>query len=283
MTTTKMKENPAAAAVLAGNNGFSLISNEKLLQLYSSLVKCRMIEERVEALLERRQLAGRGIVAKGLEAAAVGVAIDLLPEDTVVASAPDFIVNFIKGDSLANVVSSLIASVVKPKPFERMNPALVAAMANKTEKNGRIAVAFHSEEPGASADWHEALTKAAADRLPMLFVSRSSLATGPAIGEVQSRRKASDLKARQYGIPAIPVDSSDVVAVYRVATEAIAHARKGNGATLIDCVTCSSEPAAEIDAIAKMEAYLRRKGLFREALRREVAAGFSRELDAASE
>jgi TPP-dependent pyruvate/acetoin dehydrogenase alpha subunit len=115
----------------------------------------------------------------------------------------------------------------------------------------------------------------------MLFVSHSNLATGPVIGEVQSRRKANDLKAQQYGIPSIPVDSSDAVAVYRVATEAMAHARKGNGATLIDCVTFSLD--GNIDPIAKMEAYLSRKGLFREALRREVAAGFTRELDAAVE
>ena len=50
-----------------GNHGFSLISNEKLLQLYTAMVKCRMIEERVRALLER------GKIRRGKDAAGRGV------------------------------------------------------------------------------------------------------------------------------------------------------------------------------------------------------------------
>jgi pyruvate dehydrogenase E1 component alpha subunit len=113
-------------------------------------------------------------------------------------------------------------------------------------------------------------------------------------------------KAELCGFPAIAVDGNDVVAVYRVATESIARARRGGGPTLITCKICTeSKPgalrghsgadpvnshtreAAELwkagDPIHKMELYLTQKGLFREEWKREIVAAFSRELNAAIE
>jgi TPP-dependent pyruvate/acetoin dehydrogenase alpha subunit len=154
-----------------------------------------------------------------------------------------------------------------------------AATSSKTEKNGGIAVVFYSEASGAPADWLRALSEAAASRLPILFVCQTKLLAKRAEIGTPAFSEQIALHARKCGLPAIPVDGSDLVAVYRVATEAIAHARKGNGATLIECAACRPE----IEPIPKMEAYLSRKGLFSQELKREVRAGFSRELDAAVE
>ena len=44
-------------------------------------------------------------------------------------------------------------------------------------------------------------------------------------------------KALAYGFPGIQVDGNDVLAVYAAASEAVDRARKGEGATLIECVT----------------------------------------------
>jgi len=67
-----------------------------------------------------------------------------------------------------------------------------------------------------------------------------------------------------------------VVAVYRVATESITHARMRHSATLIECHLWDGD-----DPILKMEKYLKRKGLFTPKLKRNIAAAFTRELDAA--
>jgi TPP-dependent pyruvate/acetoin dehydrogenase alpha subunit len=94
------------------------------------------------------------------------------------------------------------------------------------------------------------------------------------------------------------VDGSDVVAVYRVACEAITHARKGNGPTLIECVPygldshlASSSPDAreseepegliDKDPILNMEKYLAGKGLFAKNLRSKITASVRKELAAA--
>jgi TPP-dependent pyruvate/acetoin dehydrogenase alpha subunit len=283
MTTSTKEESAVATAALAGNHGFSLISNEKLLQLYTSMVKGRMIEERTRIFFERRNLNGDFYDAIGREAAAAGVAIDLMPEDTVVPSQRDLILNVIKGVPLTSIFKMLFSGAAQPGLADRLNLATNSAMANKMEKNGKISVAFSSDESTSLDIWNDALMSAGVNRLPILFVCQTSLTTGPESLNVQTRAAEISLKAQACGFPSITVDGSDVVAVYRVATEAIAHARKDNGPTLIECRSYRSDGHAEIDPIPKMEAYLSRKGLFSEKLKREVAGAFSKELDAAIE
>ena len=98
----------------------------------------------------------------------------------------------------------------------------------------------------------------------------------------------------------ITVDGNDVVAVYRVAQEAIARARRGQGPTLIECKTYRWYGHSEIDPakyrdpeeverwkakdpIANMEKYLTGKGLFSAEWKQEIVDGFNKELDAAIE
>jgi TPP-dependent pyruvate/acetoin dehydrogenase alpha subunit len=76
------------------------------------------------------------------------------------------------------------------------------------------------------------------------------------------------------------VDACDVVAVYRVASESIAHARQGFGPTFIECQQWDG-PDATRNPLLNMEKYLDRKGLFNRATRAEIAKGFDLELDAA--
>ena len=269
---TKTKEQSDVA--LAGKPGFSIISNEKLLQLYAAMVKCRALEERVQILFPRSKLTGkRGAVSQ--EAVAVGVALDLLPEDTVAASPGNLIVNLIwneiQGEPLDKLFARLNARATRPSPAAQFKLATLAAQANKAAKNGKIALAFSSNGSGFSP---EAL-KAAGDRqLPIFFVRQTRLPAKPPRGKKQAG--ATEIS----GIPVIPVDGNDVVAVYRVATEAITHARKGNGPTLIDCIF---EPSEARDPLLRTESYLTRKGLFSEEGKRQVAAAFKRELDDAVE
>jgi pyruvate dehydrogenase E1 component alpha subunit len=278
----RTKEQSTAAAT-AGNPGFSLISNEKLVRLYAAMVKCRMIEERARALFEQSNSTGSGEIAGGLEAAAVGVAIDLLPEDTVVAEERDSAIRLIQGVPLESIIRSLLARASLPNLAARLDIAAAAALANTTEKNGKVAVVFSNDGSGALDSWQEALTRARIQQLPILFVSFVSHNNSPAEPEIPNRKTGVEeigLKAQARELPVIAVDGNDVVAVYRVATEAIAHARKGNGPTLIECHTERSEAD---DPVLRMETYLARKGLFNTKLKPEAAAGFTKELDAAIE
>lgn len=277
MITTTREESAIATAALAGNNGFSLITNEKLLKLYTTLLKHRLIEERVRDLFERRGLRWADVTLPGSEAATVGVLIDRLPEDPVVSSQADFALSAVKGEPLSEVFRSIFAAAAEPESFDPIEAVMNTARTAQGKKNGEIAIVFCRVESTSLAVWRKAITQAAANRLPILFVYGGNPAREPEKAEAQATPEEIALTAQQLDLPAIPVDGSDLVAVYRVATEAIAHARKGNGATLIHCIASAS------DSIRKMEVYLNRKGLFSEQLKREVVTSFGRELDAAIE
>jgi TPP-dependent pyruvate/acetoin dehydrogenase alpha subunit len=266
-------------------DGFSLIPNQKLILLYSRLVMCRMIEERARILLKNRGLGRIPDAAPERWAAAVGVVIDLLPEDTLSTSPRDPIPQFIKGLPLQGVLAGLGGKrFPSPPAGARLRLALAAAQAHEEASNKNIATVWQGRANSSQASWHQSLRLAGERRLPIVFVSFSSRS-----GQLETRgqrpgKKEIALEARPFGFPAITVDGSDVVAVYRVASESIAHARRGNGPTLIQCVPWpSSGPsgAGHQDPILFMENYLRAKGLFTHELREEVANRFDRELDSA--
>ncbi len=255
MTTTTIEQ---SAAQLNGHQGFSIISNEKLLQLYISMVKGRLLAERLRMLGGQEKLDA----AAGYEAAAVGVLAGLLPEDAVAAAPDNRLVRFFQSEFQGKPLEQLLTREAEQDFACQLKLALHAAQASKRAKKGKIAVVFPDGDSGFS---EKDLQQASAKRLPVLFVRRSSV-LGEAFG------------VPDHGVPVIPVDGADVVAVYRVATESITHARKGNGPTLIECVFDLSEA---LDPIQKMEAYLTRKGLFREPWKLEAMARFMPLLDAA--
>lgn len=322
MSTATQERNAADHTELqAANNGFSLISVEKLLQLYTAMVKCRILEERASALLQTRVSGGANLACIGQEAAAVGVAIALLSDDTICPSHLDFLVSFLRGASLDAMFQPLIERSTSPdnghfpsahvdsafsntaapaaKLAERFDIATQAGLANKADKNGRIAVAFLGEETTSLSAWHQACKAASAEQLPILFVCPNSLEDALRGLSLQVAVEDLQREAQVFGIPCITVDGNDVVAVYRVASEAIAHARRGNGPTLIECKMVhwgghvETYPAhsgfngavqsSAHDPILNMEQYLRNKRLYSEDLRQKTIENFKEELDAAIE
>ena len=75
----------------------------------------------------------------------------------------------------------------------------------------------------------------------------------------------------------IIVDGHDVVGSYRVAHEAVERARKGRGATLIECTVFRIPGQRRQDAIASMEQYLRGKGLLERGMKQRMIEEIARE------
>ena len=146
----------------------------------------------------------------------------------------------------------------------------------KGEKDVQIAVAFCQDSSAPAQIWRESLREAARMRLPILFVCCAE----EEAEDVQSLVPRSRLAL-------IVADSNDVVAIYRVASEAIAHARRGNGPTLIVCrpwpasAGDKARTAHAHDPILNMEKYLSGKRLFSAEFKRETTSRFARELRAA--
>ena len=80
--------------------GRNRLDAEVLRRLYSYMVKCRMVEERIRVLYRQGRFAGNYFAAVGQEATEVGATLDLLPEDTVAGSHRNFVTNIMKGTPL---------------------------------------------------------------------------------------------------------------------------------------------------------------------------------------
>lgn len=255
---------------------FSLISQEKLLALYANLLKCRLLAERA------------GAAARGWEASVVGVVQDLLPEDTLAIAEDNPLPALVKGAPLEFFFSQgamqaeeqstqairgfAALNLIASGSGAAINFAAGVALANKIQSNGRVTVAFCGSGQEAFEQWSEVFSFTGSQDLPMIFVLRNGntdkLAT----------------QAERWQIPSMPVDGSDVVAVYRVAFESIARARLGRGPTIIDCrIDAAWNPAHSTEPIRNMETYLSRKGFFSAAIQQEVLAKFAKELDAAAQ
>ena len=179
---------------------------------------------------------------------------------------------------------------LKPRPpYARLNlipPSLSlaaqlervteVATANKKAKNQLIVVAFCGSSTASPELLHDAMRQIGKRDLPVLLICHSD-----------SESDQICLKAQECDFPGVIVDGDDAVAVYRVATEAMAHARRGSGPTLIDCKPWplngqkSTQRRVTLDPILRMEEYLTRKGLFDKKFKSIVTANFRRELLAA--
>ena len=272
-------ETRTIAAPTAGSpsvqNGFSLISNDKLIALYAHLLKSRMLEESARILLQANNFNAGVHGALGHEASVVGVAIDLGPKDTIAPSHLDCTTSLLRGAPLQKILACLSARAAKARRTS-LKRVLAVAETNRKKKNAKIVAAFAAENAASHDAWHEAMHSARTRKLPMIFVSHLHHPGKFESAAVHAEVEDIALKTREFHFPVIPVDGNDVVAVYRVASESITHARLRHSATLIECHLWDGD-----DPILKMEKYLRRKGLFTPKLKRQIAAAYTRELDAA--
>lgn len=243
----------------------SIISNDKLRQLYTTMLKCRILESHVRKL-------DRVSYWKGKEAVAVAASIDLDPEDTIVAFSDMSIPSFLKGAPLRSILKQQPVARKQRKSLQGSQAecalATGIAYARGVENKRSITVAFLSGSPEQHSSGRESLRFAGEHKLPILYVYGGPLPDA--------------LQAYAYGFPVIPVDGYDVVAVYRVAHECTVRARQGGGPSVIACSAGSRNGAStKNDPIRNIEGYLSAKGLFMNEVKQTTIRKFENLIAAA--
>jgi TPP-dependent pyruvate/acetoin dehydrogenase alpha subunit len=246
---------PSAAA--NGKMGHSLISDKKFRQLYELALKLQMLAKRGNG-------SGRnGGWLRGREAVFAGVAADLRPDDVVVAE---------YAGSVDEILGGRLPVRMDQRSFEEsVIEALSDAVGDRMRKTGRITAIFVDGARGGKI-LPEARALAVAAKLPVLFVEEPPKTRG-----AKSKKKQ---PALEY--PSIPVDTQDVIAMYRVAHESITRAREGSGPTHIvgvrwAPVAKSKKRAGKVateDAVEHLEHWLIARGLPAQEWRREIVAEF---------
>jgi acetoin:2,6-dichlorophenolindophenol oxidoreductase subunit alpha len=299
------KSDPASPA------SFSLISNEKLLAIYTSMVKCRMLEQRATLLFQQGKLTGDLHASLGREASAAAVGVDLRPEDTLCIAPGDWLSAFVKGMSLEGIFHLLApadaradgcaaAEADQKNILVLLDTASLAKAACERaanalmQKKGVIVVIFIAPGTDSLRPWHKIMATAATRKLPIVFVRYVDQLSKAA--KTRSKSGFRKPEATFHGLPAISVDALDPVATYRVAFEAVSRARQARGSTLLECTVhpilsaestmrAEGQPGNETplpDPVNVMEAYLKRKTIEPEAHKRHVIDSFFRDLDLAA-
>jgi len=272
-------------SALAGHDGSPLISNERLLALYDAMLRSRLLERKARSL---RGAKRRAVFGSGQEAAVAGTLVGLKQSDALSVPQGALAPCLVKGVPAKTIFTWLgerdgalprrnVARMILAPAADlaaQIKAALRVARLYRKAKNRNVVVLFCEGTDVLRGAALELVRAAVAERLPVLFVCH-----------LKSAKTEVAAKACAHGLPGIPVDGHDVVAVYRVASEAVAHARRGNGPTLIECkpwLVSGAKRQAPADAVASMEEYLSRKGLFNPERRAKTIAQFTQELEKAA-
>ena len=242
-------------------------NKDQRLALYRTMLVIRRSEEKLVKMYAAGKLFGGLHTYIGEEAVAAGVCAHLRLDDTV------FSTHRGHGHALAKGVPprELFAEVLgratgcsggrggsmhlfKPEVGFLGSSGIVgpsitlaagSAYAARLLKIDRVGVAFFGDGATNNGSFHEGLNLATTWSLPTLFVCENNLYATEVPYVKATKQTSVATRAASYGLPGVEVDGNDVLAVYRVAGEAVSRARSGGGPTLIECRTYRTRAHSE--------------------------------------
>lgn len=289
------------------------LTDARLRKLYETMVQTRIMDERGLAL-QRQGRIGFYLQGLGQEASHIGSAAPMLDSDWIFPAYRQPGIPLLRDADLDEVVTEWFGHVGDPSKGRQMpvhyslrsinfvsisspigtqiSHAVGAAMAAKTRGDDTVFMTYFGDGGTSSNDFHAGLNFAAVFKAPVVFVCENNqwAISTPVSNQTGSETMAQ--KAVAYGIRSARVDGNDILAVYRVAQEAINRARKGEGPTMIETVTyrmgshSSSDDASRYrdqkeyelweqrDPIKRFQNYLKRKKLWTPEWQGEIEEAF---------
>jgi 2-oxoisovalerate dehydrogenase E1 component alpha subunit len=227
--------------------------------LYRGMVVARAYDRKGTALQLQGRLATYAPF-EGQEAAQIGSAAALEPDDWMVATYRDAAAMWMHGYPLDLLVLGRTGDErggSPPKGLNVLPPSITVgghmvhavglAWAERLRGSSRIALTYFGDGATSEGDFHEAMNFAGTFHVGCVFVCENN---GWAISMPRQEQTASDTiaqKAIAYGMPGVFVDGNDVFAVYAATHEAVERARGGGGPTLIEALTYRMGPHSSAD------------------------------------
>lgn len=234
------------------------LSPEDLLEMYSTMVLVRTLDERIW-LMNRQGKAAIVASCQGHEAAQLGavwamrqapsaayfpyyrdlsmmIALGITPKEILLgflakagetlSGARQFALHGARPElklyNLSNVVSTQIPHAVG------------YALGCKMSGDPTVTITSFGDGGASEGDFHEGMNFAAVHRLPVIFFCENNKY---AISVPMSKQMAIvDIadRAPGYGMPGVVVDGTDILATYQVTRDAVRRAVQGEGPTLIE-------------------------------------------------
>jgi pyruvate dehydrogenase E1 component alpha subunit len=246
------------------------ISKEKMIDMYTIMVRIRMFEDRVSELFAAGKIPGFVHLYIGEEGVATGVCASLRDSDYITSTHRGHGHLIAKGGDLKRMMAELLGKksgyckgkggsmhiadvglgILGANGIVGAGPPLAAgaALACQYQERDDVAVCFFGDGASNQGTTHEAMNLASCWKLPVVFINENNLygiscctSNSMCVPNIADRASA-------YDMPGIVVDGNEVMAVHEAAVEAIKRAREGRGPSLIECKTYRHKGHFEGDA-----------------------------------
>ena len=294
------------------------LTREQHLELYYYMRLNRSLEERLVTLFRQNKVVGGLYSSLGQEATSVGTAYALEKRDWMAPMIRNVGALLVKGYRPRDIFLQYMARYDSPthgkdgtshfgdlkerhviSPISMLGdliPVMTGvALAGRYLGQNIVAMTWIGDGGTSTGAFHEGMNFAATQRAPFVCVVENNqwAYSTPVRRQVPIRNLAD--RARAYGITSYIVDGNDVVAVYRVAKEAVERCRAGEGPILIETKTmrmkghAQHDPAEYVpremfeywqarDPIARYEKFLTRQGLWTEQDKQQILERIEREI-----
>jgi pyruvate dehydrogenase E1 component alpha subunit len=235
------------------------LKEDDLRELYRLMVVARKADLEATALQRQGQLAVYPPF-QGQEAAQVGSAFALQPDDFIFPSYREMAAALVRGVDLVGYLlfhratwhgglydpnEHRFGMISVPVGSQALH-AVGYAMGQRLDGRPTVTVGYFGDGATSEGDVHEACNFAAVFSAPVVFFCQNNQW---AISVPLSKQTAAPIfrKAEAYGFPGVQVDGNDVLAVYQVTKEAVERARTDHVPTLIEAVTYRIGPHSTAD------------------------------------
>ena len=240
------------------NYDISGLTNEVLVNLYRSMLKPRMIEEKMLLLLRQGKIS-KWFSGIGQEAIAAAITNILESEEFILPMHRNLGVFTGRGIHLSQLFSqfqgknngftkgrdrsfhfgsiphSIVGMISHLGP--QMGVASGIGLANLLNKNKQVCVVFSGDGGTSEGDFHEALNVASVWSLPVIFlVENNGYGLSTPVSEQYNCSNISD-RAIGYGIPGYTVDGNNIIELFKTITDIVDRIRKKPHPVLIECQT----------------------------------------------
>jgi len=232
---------------------------DELVSIYEDMVLIRRFEERIDDLFAEGLLTGTCHLGIGQEAAAVGAARGLRPDDWMTSTHRGHGHFLAKGADEKLVMAEMFGKAAGYSGGRGGSQHMAclalgflgsngitgggipigtgAALALSRRKSKQVVAVFMGDGAANQGVFHEALNMAALWKLPVIYLCENNrYAMSTPFDKAFATRTIAE-RVRSFGVPAEVVDGNDVLEVVKVVRSAAERAREGRGPSFIELNT----------------------------------------------
>ncbi len=224
-------------------------NRDTMIALYRAMTLTRIFDAKAIALQRTGQL-GTYPSCAGQEATGIGYASAMRPEDVMFITYREQAAQIWRGVTLTELLQfwggdergsdyavpredfPVAVTIAGHAPH-----AAGVATAFKIRNQPRVAVCALGDGATSKGDFYEAVNLAGVWKLPVVFLVIDNFWAISMPREKQTACETLAQKGIAGGVPGIQVDGNDIIAVRAVMDEALARARAGDGATVVEAIT----------------------------------------------